>query len=107
MAADAEDLRALEVELSRVADRLNGMPLTRAESASEACYDTAGLIVERTRTMTPAIPAGAALPRLAPHALGALIAVVGRDYLDAARASSDADVGPVLNALVELRRALP
>jgi hypothetical protein len=36
-----------------------------------------------------------------------MIAVLGHEYLDAARASSDPDPGPVLDALVELRRALP
>ncbi len=36
-----------------------------------------------------------------------MLAVVGHDYLEAARASSHPDVSPVLDALVELRRALP
>jgi hypothetical protein len=102
-----EDLRALEVELRRVVDRLDSMPLTRAAGATGPCYATASILLERTRALVSDIPATATLPSLGPQGLGSMIAVLGRDYLDAARASGRADVRPVLDALVELRRTLP
>lgn len=104
---DPESAHAFERELGRVVDRLNSMPLARAEQATQPVHDTAALILARTRLLTDDIPVDAQLPDLAPQGLGSMIAVLGRDYLDAARASSDADLGPVLDALADLRRALP
>ena len=101
------DLDAVERELGRVVDRLNSMPLSRAGSAVDDVRTTAALVVDQTRLLTDAIPSQAELPRLGPQGLGAMLAVVGHDYLDAARASSEPDVSPVLDALVSLRRVLP
>jgi hypothetical protein len=90
-----------------VVDRLTSMPLARAERATADCQRTADLIVAHTRPLSADLPADARVPALGPHGLGAMIAVLGHEYLDAARASSHPDPGPVLDALVELRRALP
>jgi hypothetical protein len=101
------DLHELEVELRRVSDRLDSMPLGRAASAADACRAAAAVILAGTRDLDPAVPADARLPDLGPHGLGSMIRVLGGDYLTAARAAGDADPGPVLDALVTLRRALP
>jgi hypothetical protein len=101
------DLHDVERELGRVVDRLNSMPLAKAASASDDVHRTAQLLVAQTRPLSDSLPADATLPHLAPQGLGAMLAVVGHDYLEAARASSHPDVSPVLDALVELRRALP
>lgn len=97
----------LERELGRVVDRLTTMPVARAEQSKPACRLAAEVIVRETRRLTDEIPADAAVPDLGPTGLGAMIAVLGRDYLDAADASADADPGRVIEALVDLRRALP
>lgn len=104
---DADDLRELERELTRVVDRLNSMPLARAEGAAAGCRDAALVLVEQTKLLTDEIPADAALPSLGPQGLGAMLAVLGKDYLDAARASTQRDVSPVVDALASLRRSLP
>jgi len=94
-------------ELDRIVDRLTSMPLHRAATTTADCRHAAGILLEQTRLITDDIPPDAQVPALAPQGLGALIAVLGRDYLDAARAASEPDLDPVLAALVELRRALP
>ena len=101
------DLHDVEVELTRVVDRLNSMPLNRAAAASSECRDTALLLVERTRQLDADVPPDAALPELAPQGLGAMLSVLGHDYLAAAAAHPEADVQPVLERLTALRRALP
>jgi hypothetical protein len=101
------NLHEVERELGRIVDRLNSMPLPKVASASDDVHDTAEFLVAQTRLLGDSPPAEATLPRLAPQGLGAMLAVIGHDYVDAARASSEPDVDPVLNALVELRRALP
>ena len=101
------ELHEIERELGRVVDRLNSMPLARAAEAADVCHRTAEIIVDRTREVADDIPDAARLPRLAPHGLGALVAVVGHDYLAAARASGATGDPEVLAALVALRRALP
>ena len=104
---DPEDLRKLERELNRVVDRLTTMPHSRAEGAATDCRRAALVIVERTRLLTDEIPVEAALPEPGPHGLGAMLAVLGSDYLAAARQASQPEVSDVTAALVELRRALP
>lgn len=106
MATD-DDLRVLDTELTRVVDRLNAMPLARAATAWETCYAAAELILDSTRALTDDIPSGAVLPRLAPQGLGSLIAVLGHDYGEAAKAAPPADVSPVVGRLIDLRRSLP
>ena len=101
------DLLEVERELERIVDRLNSMPLAKAGTASDDVHTTATLLLQQTRRISGSVPPAVELPRLAPQGLGAMLAVTGRDYLDAARASSDPDVSPVLDALVSLRRALP
>ncbi len=102
-----DDLRDLERELDRVVDRLTSLPLARVEGTAPACRRAAALILQQTRLITDDVPADACVPELQPHGLGAMLAVLGGDYLDAARASADADVSVVTAALVDLRRALP
>lgn len=104
---DPEDLRELESELTRVVDRLTSMPLARAERATEDCRRAALVIVDQTRALSDEIPADAVLPDLGPQGLGAMLAVLGNDYLDAVRRVPHADVSVVTAALVSLRRALP
>lgn len=102
----SEDLQAdTERELRRVVDRLTTMPLARAETASPDVHRCAEVLVEQGRALGVPIPADAQLPNLGPQGLGPLIAVLGQDCLDAARAPSD--LKQVLDALVRLRRALP
>jgi hypothetical protein len=97
----------VERELWRVVDRLNSLPLTKAAAATSDVYAAAHVLLNQTRRLDPAVPADAGLPNLAPQGLGAMVAVLGGDWLDAARASSEPDIDPVLDALVTLRRALP
>ena len=106
MAAE-DDLHQFDLELARVVDRLNGMPLARAATATDSCYAVAEFLLDRTRDLTDEIPAGASLPRLAPAGLGALIAVLGRDYRDAVQAAPGTDVSAAVDRLVGLRRSLP
>jgi hypothetical protein len=104
---DPDALRDLERELDRVVDRLNSIPLQRAKGASADCRRAALVIVEQTRALTDEIPADATVPELGPHGLGAMLAVLGGDYLRAARQSTHADVSVVTAALVSVRQALP
>lgn len=104
---DPEQLRDLERELGRVVDRLTSMPLAKAAGAAADCRRAALEIVEQTRILTDEIPPDATVPELGPQGLGAMLAVLGTDYLDAARRTPHADVSAVTAALVDLRRALP
>ena len=104
---DPESLRDLERELDRVVGRLTSMALARAEGAAADCRRAALVIIEQTRLLTDEIPADAALPELGPQGLGAMLAVLGSDYLAVVRRVPDAEVSAVTAALVELRRALP
>jgi len=104
---DPDDIRELQRELDRVVDRLNSMPLARAQLAAADCRNAALVIAEQTRELTDEIPADATIPKLGPHGLGAMLAVLGSDYLDAVRQVAHADVSAVSSALTELRRSLP
>jgi hypothetical protein len=104
---DPEALRELERELGRVVDRLSSMSLDRARTTSADCRRAALAILEQTRALTDEIPGDASVPDLAPQGLGAMLAVLGTDYLVAAQQTPGADVSAVTAALVELRRALP
>ena len=104
---EPDELHDLEVELRRVVDRLDSMPLPRAESAAADCRTAAQFIVDRTRPLCDDIPVDARVPALGAQGLGSMLAVVGRDYLTAVRSAPDADIAPVVDALVTLRRALP
>jgi hypothetical protein len=97
----------VERELTRVVDRLTSMPLTRAATATPAVERTAQILLDQTRPLDPSIPEDARLPHLQPAGLGAMIAVLGQEWLTAARTHEDADAAVVHDALVELRRALP
>ena len=105
--SEPEALRELRRELDRVVDRLNSMSLARAEGAAADCRRAALVIVEQTRLITDEIPADAVVPELGPHGLGSMLAVLGADYLAAARTSADPDTDGVLDVLVRLRRSLP
>jgi len=100
------DLRhETERELNRVVDRLNSMALPKADSAREDVQECAEALVAEGRRLGVPIPPDAVLPDLAAQGFGAMIAVLGRDCLAAAR--EDATLAPVHSALVALRRALP
>lgn len=94
-------------ELERVVDRLNSMPLTRAVTATDDVRATAAVLVDETRLLGSGAPPEATLPELGPSGLGAMIAVLGNDWLTAARMADRADPSAVEAALVSLRRALP
>jgi hypothetical protein len=97
----------VEVELRRIVDRLNTMPLTRADSVAGPCRELALLLVEQTRRLVDDIPVDAEVPDLRVQGFGALIAVLGHDFVIAARRADQPDVTPVLATLVEVRRSLP
>lgn len=95
----------VERELDRVVDRLNSMPLTKASQARDACYIAAEALRIETRRIDPDVP-DEPLPDLAPQGLGAMIAVLGGDWLATARASRSPDPTDVRNVLLTLRRAI-
>lgn len=97
----------VETELRRVVDRLTSMPLAKAEQSLDMTHHAAALILEQTRLIDPMIPAGATVPRVSVSAAGAQLAVLGNDYLEAVRGMPNAQVTPVLDELVSLRRSLP
>ncbi|MEI8260528.1 MAG: hypothetical protein WCG77_03375 [Actinomycetes bacterium] len=97
MTAVREDIAR---ELERIVDRLGSMPLTRAIGCEEVVHSTAAAIVDLTGEHP-----SAALPHLQVHALGSLVAVVGRDYLNIPE--NDERDQQVLDLLIALRRALP
>ena len=105
--SDNATVDEVERELARVVDRLNAMPLAKAALATEDVRVAAEVLLQQTRMLDPVVPDSARLPELGPQALGALIGVLGDDWRKAARASSEPDADPVLDALVRLRRALP
>lgn len=105
MPADQYD--DVERELHRVVDRLAGMPLTRMERAIPDVQVTAAVLLASLRAIDDEVPPGAVLPTLGPTGQSALIAVLGGDWLRAARSRGDVDPEPVHEALVHLRRALP
>ena len=95
----------VERELRRVVDRLSTLPLDRLAGCGPLCVDAAEVLLAHTRPLDPTVPGNAALPVLAPQGLGAMIAVLGRDYLGVVDDDPAAD--EVLASLVGLRRALP
>jgi hypothetical protein len=97
MTAVREDIAR---ELERIVDRLGSMPLTRAIGCEEVVHSTAAAIVDLTGEHS-----SAALPHLQVHALGSMVAVVGRDYLNTPQ--HDERDQQVLHLLIALRRALP
>lgn len=105
MAADRYE--EVERELARVVDRLAGMPLTKVERAMPDVQVAADALLVHLRTVDPDVPVDAALPSLGPTGQSAMIAVLGDDWLRAARTTGDADPAPVLAILVGLRHALP
>lgn len=105
MVRDPQALADIERELRRVVDRLTSLPLARIAPYTDDCLGAADVLLTHTRAVDPTVPASAELPRLAPHGLGAMLAVLGADYLTVAAA--DPDCVAVLDTLVALRRALP
>lgn len=101
----AQERDDIERELRRVVDRLTSLPLTRLVDVGDACQRAATVLLDRTRVLDPRVPEAAALPDLQPQGLGAMIAVLGRDYL--AVCEGDPEPGVALDALVTLRRTLP
>lgn len=97
----------VERELGRVVDRLTSMPLAKAEAATADVEAAAELLVAHLREVDRDVPSDAAVPQLGPQGLGALIAVLGGDWLAGARATGDPDPEPVTAILVSLRRSLP
>jgi hypothetical protein len=97
----------IETELRRIVDRLTSIPLSRAESVAAPCRELGEFLVAQTRTLIDDIPVDATVPALGPQGLGAMIAVLGRDYLEAAKTADDPDIQPVLERLTAMRRSLP
>lgn len=100
-------LHEVERELDRVVDRLMSMSLAKASIAATDVMAAAESLLDHCRRIDPQVPADAALPSLAPQGLGPLIAVLGTDWLAAARSANDPDSDGVLDVLVRLRRSLP
>jgi len=100
-------LHDVKRELDRVVDRLMSMPLAKASTAAPDVMAAAQALLDQCRRLDPQVPADATLPALAPQGSGPMIAVLGTDWLAAARTSSDPDADAVLDILVRLRRALP
>jgi hypothetical protein len=88
-----------ERELQRVVDRLRTMPLTKVQAAADDAYRTAEHLV----ALTPDVPRD--VPRIADHAAGDQLAVVGHDFLVAQQ--DEAAIAEATAALVKLRQALP
>jgi len=104
------ELDDIERELGRVVDRLNSLPLSKVEPLVPRCHEVAETLVTATRAIGGDVPVDAFLPQVGAQAAGAQLAVVGADFLTAARLAPDGAPGPlesVLDALTELRRALP
>ena len=83
------------------------MPLAKASTATPDVMAAAHALLDHCRQIDPQVPADAILPSLAPQGLGPVIAVLGMDWLAAARTSVGPDSDGVLDVLVRLRRALP
>lgn len=105
--SDAATLHDVERELDRVVDRLMSMPLAKASTATPDVMAAAQALLDHCRQIDPQVPAYATLPSLAPQGLGPLIAILGTDWLAAARTSTAPGSDGVLDVLVRLRRALP
>ena len=105
--SESASLHEVERELDRVVDRLMSMPQAKASTATPDVMSAAGALLDHCRRIDPQVPSHATLPSLAPQGLGPLIAVLGTDWLAAARTSPDPDCDGVLDVLVTLRRALP
>lgn len=105
--SDPTSLHDVERELDRVVDRLMSMPLAKASTATPDVMAAAEALLDHCRQLDPEVPADATLPSLAPQGLGPLIAVLGTDWLAAARTSPAPDSEAVLDVLVRLRRSLP
>ncbi len=108
-AGPGPDLREeTERELRRVTDRLGSMPLQRLQTTTDDVYACANALVAAGRSMGVPIPDNALLPDLRPQAYGDLIAVLGRDCLEAHDTDgTTAGLTSAHHALVALRRALP
>ena len=91
--------RTFGVELQRVIDRLRTMPLTKLHACADEAHRTAKHLV----MLTP--DAHRDLPRLADHACGDQLAVIGQDFQRVQK--DEAAIAEATAALVELRRALP
>jgi len=105
--SEPASLYDVERELDRVVDRLMSMPLAKAETAAPDVTTAAQELLAQCRTIDPQVPANASLPTLAPQGFGPLIAVLGSDWLAAARTAADPDSDALLDILVRLRRSLP
>ena len=102
-------LDEVQRELTRTVDRLTSMPLNRLPAHAARSHACCEFILAQTRAIDPEQPSDPRLPLLEPSGLGWQLAVIGGDFLDAARASRtpvDSECQRVRDALVELRREL-
>lgn len=86
-------------ELERVVDRLRSMPMTRLAPAADLAYATCLALLELAGDDHP-------LPRLADHAAGDQLAIVGGEAL-ARHPGDEVVLARMHELLTELRRALP
>ncbi len=105
--SEIADRWEVERELRRVVDRLGALPLDRAAAASADVRVCALRLVTVGRRLGVPIPADAQVPDLGPSGLAPLIAVLGRDCLDAAPQGDAHGLQDMHSALVTLRRSLP
>jgi len=88
-------LEEFDQELRRLVDRIRTMPLTALAKHSHVVFDTCQKLVDLTGESRQ-------LPRLADHAAGDQLAVVGADC----HTMSEAAITEATAALIKLRKAL-
>ncbi|CAB4886217.1 MAG: hypothetical protein F2793_09560 [Actinobacteria bacterium] len=99
--ADRSPAEGFERELDRVVDRLRGMLVSRLADPADRAFAASQALLALT-----AGNAGAHdLPRIADHAAGDQLAVIGHDF--AAGQPSDEQYAAATALLADLRRSLP
>ena len=84
-AAARESVQQAVVQLERTAMRMRSLPLPRLDSGdpslATACHELAWAAVTLSQSLDPEVsaPQGVPMPRLASHAVGDLLAIVGAD----------------------------
>lgn len=90
-------------ELSRVTDRLRGMPVTRLPASATLAFEASRRLLSMAIAAGDRVPGD--LPRIGDHGAGDQLAVIGRDF--ASRQPGAVAYAEATGLLVALRRALP